>query len=499
MIGTASYSIPAPAAGPQLRKTKYRTGDIIDVVQDIVNRYASETAVFSGKFQPTRGGLKKLFNWVDTNFVYREDPPDSQLVQTPAWLNRHKIGDCKSFTVFISSVLQNMGIDHLIRYTAYGTREFRHVYPVAILDGVEIPLDVVWKKQRGGHFGGEKKYTRKKDFKVKGLYQLGSIDGHMTEHRANAIIGQLETTIAELDRHSSTLPSVDPNDDVTTWTKGDAERAIIAERFRIMSNITKHGGKRGTYADAALALEQGSIAGIGSLKGNPFGKQVEKILQRTVVMTEPAFPPFEISVPTPPEVQNPRIEGLFKKIGKFFKKVGKAIGRLFKKFVNWIFKGAGKAMGPFFIFQFLNKRQIKSPEIKNRIKSQEKSFDFIRRVGKFDKNQLKGLMLNGILEKTGKSPRQIAKEGGVPQIGAVAALAGIVIKAIGFVVKVIEKVASIFKRRKSDAGVIDESTMSDPSLFAEEARLQKPSSGEGDTSGGFNPIILAPLALFALR
>jgi hypothetical protein len=178
------------------------------------------------------------------------------------------------------------------------------------------------------------------------------------------------------------------------------------------------------------------------------------------------------------------VRGFFGKIGDFFKKVGKAISNVFKKFVNWIFSGVGKKMGPFFIFQFLQRGKIKSPEIRSRIGAQQKSYEFIKRLGKFDDRQLKGLMLNGILERTGKSPRQIAAESGVPQIGGLVAA---VLGAIQFVVKVVEKVAGIFKRSPRDAGRIDETTMSDPALFEEERRLQRQGAGQGT----FNPLLLA--------
>jgi len=186
--------------------------------------------------------------------------------------------------------------------------------------------------------------------------------------------------------------------------------------------------------------------------------------------------------------------GLFSKVGKFIRKVADTIKKAYKKVINFVFKGAGMLMGPFFIFKFLKRSKVKSPKIKARLRAQDKSYNFIQKIGKFDDKQLKGIMFNGILKQTGKTPAQIAREGGAPQVGAVAAILPVVVDAIKTVFSVIGKIAGIFKKKSADAGVVDQSTMSDPTLFEEEARLQRRSgSGVGPPGegGGFNPLILA--------
>ncbi|MEM9930389.1 MAG: hypothetical protein AAF840_11260 [Bacteroidota bacterium] len=474
-----------------LRKKSFRTKDIIELVQEVIKTDVDDTEVLAQQFTPDLAGLRSLFYFVDRSFSYKEDPAGSQWVQTPSYLWKTRVGDCKSYTVFISSVLQNMGVKHLIRYTAYGGSQYRHVYPVALLAGKEIPLDVVWQKQEGGRFGREKSYTKKKDFRMeKGLYKLGNSNTAFDER---AIIGQMQSNLAEIEAAAASIPNVinEGAGDVTQMTKGEVERLIWADRYRVLAGVTEHGGKAGQYADAALALEQGTIAGIGSLSNDPFGRQVESILAKTAQMTRPAFAPFSISIPNPVP---PHLSGLFKKIGKFIKKVANTVKNAFKKLVNFVFKGAGKAMGPFFLFQFLRKDKVRSPRIKNRIKAQEKSYNFIRRIGKFDDKQLKGLMLNGIIEKTRKTPAQLAKEGGAPQVAGLSAVVPVIVKAIKVVFGVISKIAGIFKRNKNEAGRVDESTMSDPMLFEEEARLHAASSAPGG-GGGFSPILLASLAI----
>lgn len=475
-----------------LRKKAFRTKDIIKLVQEVIKTDVDDTEVLARRFTPDMAGLRAIFDFVDSSFRYQEDPAGSQWVQTPSYLWKTKVGDCKSYTVFISSLLQNMGVKHLVRYTAYGGSQYRHVYPVALLAGKEIPMDVVWKKQEGGRFGREKSYTKKKDFRMEnGLYKLGNSSGLFDER---AIIGQMENTLAEIEAASASIPNmVGEGPDVSQMTVGELDRLIWADRYRVLAGVTEHGGQRGQYIDAARAMEQGDIAGIGSLRNDPFGQQVAKILEKSVKNRKPAFENFTVRIPNPVP---PQMAGLFSKVGKFIKKIGDTIKNAFKRLVNFIFKGAGKAMGPFFIFQFLNKSKVKSPKIKGRMMAQEKSFRFIQRIGKFDEKQLKGLMLNGIIEKTRKTPAQLAKEGGAPQIGALAAVVPLIVDAIKAVFNVISKIAGIFKKNKNDAGTVDQSTMSDVTLFEEEAELhRKTNPAGGGGGGGFNPLALAALAI----
>ncbi|MEM9527565.1 MAG: hypothetical protein AAGA31_13205 [Bacteroidota bacterium] len=491
LTAVAETHIPPPRNRRTIRKRRYRTGDIIDLVQEVIRTHRKDTAEFARMFTRDKAGLRQLFDFVDDNFTYVEDTPGAQLVQTPAYLWREKQGDCKSFTVFISSVLQNLGVPHYIRYVGYGTHQYRHVYPVALLNGRETPLDVVCKKQENGRFGAEKSYTVKKDFRVEGLYKLGNSRPDIASIDEAAIIGQLQTTLDQVTRATAEIPdSVMDGPDVTTMTAGELDRLIWSDRFDIYADQEAHGGRAGQYRDAAEALRNNDIAGIAGLKNDPLGRQVASILAATNQKTQPAFAPFRVEIPNPIP---PHLRGFFSGIGKFIKKVGRAIGDAFKKFTNWIFKGMGQKMGPFFIFTLLAKKNhFKSPQINQRTREQAKTYDFIRRLGKFDDKQLQGIMLNGVKKYTGKSPQQIAKEGGVDAVCAGSAVIGTVIKAISFVVQVVKKIVGIFKKR-ADTGTIDETTMSDPTLFEEEARLRNPPPGAA--SGGFTPLTLAALAI----
>lgn len=496
------------------RKVTYRTDDIIELVQEVLYTDADDTIGLSRRYTPTLLGMQRLFYDVGRRITYVEDPAGYQWVQTPSFLwHESRRGDCKSITVFISSVLQNMGVEHIIRYTSYDmmgmlSKRFTHVYPVAILDGREIPLDVVYLKQEGGRFGTEKPYSRKKDIVVEpGLYKIGNVGLTPAEEQ---YVKDVQATMAEMGQAMADIPDsviTSGPGDITKMTQGQLDREIWRDRFEIYAKQEASPARRQKYRDAAQAMTTGQVAGIYGLDGDPLGRQVQQILNSST-SNKPAFEDFTLVLTNAP---SPEISGLFKKIGGFFKDVGNWFKDQFNKFVNWIWKGPAKSMGPYFLFLFAKKDRVKSPEMRRRIAQQEKNFQYIIKKGKFSENQLKGVLLNGIKEQTGTDPATLFKTAKAPKIAAfpaisvlLAKVAAFVIKAIGFVIKVVQKIVGLFKGKKDDAGQIDEASSSDPNLLLEEARLQeeaesnspsKPGSQQG--GGGFG-IAAGALALLAV-
>ena len=158
--------VPLPNYKKVLHHVNGDTNDIIKVVMDVVKMPHANMAEFARQFPPTVNGLRKLHDTMMQRLMYKEDPSGVQLVQYPAHLWHSAIGDCKSYTVFISSILKNIGVPHIIRFTAYSRGHVTHVYPVALLDGYQIPIDVVLSQvENRNTFGTEKPYHHKRDFK----------------------------------------------------------------------------------------------------------------------------------------------------------------------------------------------------------------------------------------------------------------------------------------------------------------------------------------------
>lgn len=508
-----SYDVKAPVLRATLKRSTYKTKHIIDEVQEVLYTDRDDTYHYAKKFTATRSGMRQLYNEVFDRITYTEDQRGYQWVQTPSYLWHHtKVGDCKSLAVFISSVLQNMGVAHIIRYVSYDFQGYldgrlTHVYVIAIINGEHIPMDITYGKQDGAAFGEEKPFAHKKDFYMRpGLYKLGSVNSELTIQEKQ-YLGDVEASLAEMELAMADVPDsiiTAGGGDITQMTVGQLDRSIWMDRFLIYARQEANPIRRQKFAAAAAAMSNGSVAGIAGLDNDPLGKQVQQILSASARKGRPAFKQFNLVLGNAPD---PAIAGLFRKVGNFFKKVGNKFKDLFKKFVNWIWKGPAKSMGPYFLFLFAKKGKVRSPEMKRRIAAQEKSFKFITKVGKFSESQLKGVMLNGIKSQTGSDTREIfsaAKTNHIGALGAVLAkVAGFVVKAIGWVIKVVQKIVSLFKGKRSDAGQIDEANSSDVRLLAEEARLQAEAEARrsgsntpsGEEGGGSGKAILAALAV----
>lgn len=101
--------------------------------------------------------------WVNSNITYRRDPEGEQWIRHPARLIADGEGDCKSYSILICSFLSAKGIRNKFRFVSYRGADYTHVYPVAEIDGRELPIDVVALQQQGLPIGEELKYKKKYD------------------------------------------------------------------------------------------------------------------------------------------------------------------------------------------------------------------------------------------------------------------------------------------------------------------------------------------------
>ena len=160
-------------------------GYTMDIVQAVLDCYdknrqtvPSELLNLCNGYDEDKDLCQFVFNWVDANVDYKVDPSGEQWIKTPARLISDGVGDCKSFTILICSVLTAFGIENKFRFVAYKGKDFQHVYPVAVIDGEEYPMDVVAYKQKGVPIGTELKYKKKFDrMNSTKISELSGVDG----------------------------------------------------------------------------------------------------------------------------------------------------------------------------------------------------------------------------------------------------------------------------------------------------------------------------------
>jgi hypothetical protein len=108
---------------------------------------------FKGKTEAET--CKKIFDYLKNQINYKADGPE-QMVKLPSGLIRTRQGDCKSYSVFTSAVLTNLGIPHKLVYASYDPSDSTptHIYVVTNKGCI---IDAVY-----GKFNAEKKASNKK-------------------------------------------------------------------------------------------------------------------------------------------------------------------------------------------------------------------------------------------------------------------------------------------------------------------------------------------------
>ena len=95
------------------------------------------------------------------NIRYKIDPSGEQWIKSPSRTVHDGFADCKSLTLFQTSIFRNLGLRYRIKFVGYGgQKQVSHVYPLVYIDEKWIPVDVVWMlPKHGGKFGTEKNYS----------------------------------------------------------------------------------------------------------------------------------------------------------------------------------------------------------------------------------------------------------------------------------------------------------------------------------------------------
>ncbi len=142
------------------------------VVKDTL--YQTEAIARRLKAESVYATCKNIWHFVYEHINYKKDEEGYEQIRSPAraWHDRNKGVDCDCYSVFISSILTNLGIPHSLRITKYHRNYFQHIYPVVqAASQREIILDCVTDQ-----FDYEVPYTEKKDYPMD-LQYLDGIDG----------------------------------------------------------------------------------------------------------------------------------------------------------------------------------------------------------------------------------------------------------------------------------------------------------------------------------
>lgn len=399
-----------PATGK--KELIVENGKTIDIQKVIISvskdNIWNDTKEFSKDFSATYNGLWALWRWVKTNIQYIEDPNGVQWIKDPSRLYEDGSGDCKSFTLFIVSVLQNLKVPYTIRFTSYlkGSKRVTHVYPVAHLNGKDVILDAVWYA-----FDSEKRYTYKQDFKhqigssMTKIYRLSGLDSQPKIKTTDVLV-----TAKEVEAAAQNIPDTYLENDITNMTQEQFARYMGFKSSSIGANSDK------------MAFQMPLLANEGA------------------------------------------------KVGSILSKVADAIKNAWKKVVNWVFKTGLKLCAPYFLYTFIKKKVGKKTDAKKA--KQDKILAWASSVTGTPIENFKLSIAAGIKEKTGKAPSDLLKSLTNNKIGEPVTVTLALIKVftdpkiLGAIKTVISKIVSVFKK---EPPAIDSDAAAKPDELAAEA------------------------------
>jgi hypothetical protein len=280
-------TIPAFQGIDVVYKAKADNKDIRDLLVQLVPKAKAQMVEFSKQFKAptTKQTCKKIFDYIKNNFTYVADGGE-QIIKLPSALLKKRVGDCKSYSLFTASILENLKIPYKFVYTSYNNNPIpQHVY-VTTEDGCII--DAVY-----GIFNAEKKPTYRYTHNMNVRYMagigcdcnsgVGAIDLKKAVTTAKAkvqtavqktgkalVTGSLASgrllflamVKKNLDGFATKLQKVDVNKVKTAWTKAGGNYATLVSAIK--EGASKPAKKVGFLGKLKAAFAKKGIKGIGA-------------------------------------------------------------------------------------------------------------------------------------------------------------------------------------------------------------------------------------------
>lgn len=129
--------------GRTINLPKADVHDTLAFMEQLVNDTLTQTKAISNVLQGSNLNqtCQHIFDFLYRHIQYKPDATGIEQLRTPnrAWADRATGIDCDCYSIFISSILTNLGIAHGFRITKYnGKPNYQHVYVVVPKDGQTI-------------------------------------------------------------------------------------------------------------------------------------------------------------------------------------------------------------------------------------------------------------------------------------------------------------------------------------------------------------------------
>lgn len=462
-----NISISAPK---NTRRVVYKDGNTMDIIATIIwaDKYAPlDTKKFAQelKGKSIQESAYNVWKWVKTNIHYILDPVGEQYIKAPAKTNQDGFADCKSRSLFMASLLKNLGIPYAYRFASYsGGYPYTHVYVVAkpsanlnyILDP-DMP-----------QFNMQKPTTYFKDYNMSRIEYLAGIgangerEGKLTLHLPADQMTELDMDLAIRKQREEINKSILENISgigcphaEKVQDRIDAYKDIIEVRSNPkLSEEEKVAGigeiiedyDRGAYHTSK------AIAGIGNLadKRGMRAAYLQKMRAQRKARVIAGIGKKKSGKPK-------KKGGLLKKVGAGLKKVGKGLLKVATVTQRLAIKGvlevALPKMAPMFIYLFIKDPAIiaKLPEkARKKRKTSERLAKFIVKGIGMKEDHFMGIIRNGIMKRYHKSPEALLSKSLGQSINGIGAIG--FVQFIPMALGLITKIMKLFKKPAGEDG-----------------------------------------------
>ncbi|MDX2248234.1 MAG: hypothetical protein SF052_15735 [Bacteroidia bacterium] len=377
----------------------HSVGDTQDIVQEVLEThrlYYNETDQFAENLQgaDNKETAKNIWAFLRKAVEYRLDPEGEQFTKSPSRVISDGFSDCKGYSIFAASVLENLGIPYFFRFVDYslGSDTPTHVYVVAKGAGEKesIPLDACWQ-----FFGKEKKYTYVQD----------------------------EIPMTRISR----LSGIGNN----TLLEGQLQLDLMLERLRLEKQILNR------------------VSGIGSPYHSDYNEAIQ-YLQR--LQSNPTLLYSHVGGIGGFSDFVKKVADKVKSGVQAFKN---AITEPQKVFGELLLKTLLPAASPFFVYLFVQDPQqiakLPTPVKTKRDKMFRVAANIIKAVG-MDEGVFMSILRNGIMKSLQKTPEQVITDAAAGKVSGIGFAWGAIIQTV---ITIITKVVALFKGAKESLAASD--------------------------------------------
>lgn len=253
LLDHAKATIPAPDYQVKVMHDDGNTSDIIDTILYADGKISNYMCAFAAAFERNYSGLYEIWDFTHRYIKYIADEPGEERVKDPrvTWADRS--GDCKSFSLFIGSILKCLGIPYRYRFASYQGADPTHVYIIAKINRRDVIMDATIEK-----FDYEVAYKKKWDKMTQIKYLHGA---------GPAILGQAKPTPAERFADAPKIGTPKSFIDYSNLTEGQLTLRLLDEQIKILSNY--YGDPVGNYQKARniLFLNSKNLHSISGISG----------------------------------------------------------------------------------------------------------------------------------------------------------------------------------------------------------------------------------------